>query len=75
MFYPEYSQSGAIARNDDLQKIVDDEELGDAAELLLEYECNGSVVEAQRLLDESNLEIYERTLQSLIDSIQEVKKL
>lgn len=66
-YYPNYSSSDEIARNDDLQKLLDEEqEEGDSADRLLKKEYNGDVNNAHIQLDfnESLVRIYETAIEN-----------
>jgi hypothetical protein len=74
-YYPDYYQSGEIAKANDIDVILTETEgnWGEAAQLLWEHECNKSFTEAARINDELMVRIYNRAINAYIESIKDKK--
>ena len=75
-FLPGYEHRDDVAENDDLQKIVDEEEEdGDCASDLLRDEYKGNRKGAESDLQASNAKLYEEAIEGFIASIKSVKEV
>jgi len=71
-FYPNYYSSDEIARNDDLQKLSDEEHQdGDDADKLLDKEYEGDINNGWIEIDltESNAKIFKKAIEGYIEEL------